>query len=64
LHDFRDAKVTCAERRGPIIAKRLLAEIELQMNHATAGCLGDSICSPNGVELVDQSTNVELGCMG
>jgi hypothetical protein len=34
------------------------------MNHATAGCLGDGICSPDCIELVDQSTNVELGCMG
>jgi len=33
------------------------------MNHATAGCLGDGICPPDCIELVDQSTNVKLGGM-
>jgi hypothetical protein len=31
------------------------------MNHATAGCLGDGICTSDRVELIDQSTNMELG---
>jgi hypothetical protein len=39
------------------------SDIYLKMNHATAGCLGDGICPPDCIELVDQSTNVKLGGM-
>jgi hypothetical protein len=33
------------------------------MNHATPGCLGDGVCTPDRIELVDHSTNMELGSM-
>src|SRR5262249_5878988 len=37
------------------------ADINLKMNHATTGCMGDSIRTPDRVELVDQNTYMELG---
>jgi hypothetical protein len=37
------------------------ADIHSEMNHATTGCMGDSVCTPDRIELVDQSTYMELG---
>ena len=42
---------------------RLLVGFELEMYHAPAGCLRNSICPPDRIELVDQSTDMELGGM-
>jgi len=39
------------------------ADIYSEMNHATTGGMGDGVCTPNRIELVDQSTDVELGCV-
>ena len=39
------------------------SDIYLKMNHVTAGCLGDGICPPDCIELVDQSTNVKMSVM-
>jgi hypothetical protein len=33
------------------------------MNHATAGCMGDSVCTPHRIEFVGQSMDVKLGCV-
>ena len=37
------------------------ADIYSEMNHTTTGCMGDGVGTPNRIELVDQSTDVELG---
>ena len=37
------------------------ADIHSKMNHATTGCMGDGVCTPDRIELVDQSTYMELG---
>jgi hypothetical protein len=37
------------------------ADIHSEMNHATTGCMGDGVCAPDRIELVDQSTYMELG---
>src|SRR5262249_51051400 len=39
------------------------ADFHSEMNHATMGCMGDGICTPDRIELVDESTNMELGGM-
>jgi hypothetical protein len=39
------------------------ADIYSEMKHTTTGCMGDDICTPDRIELVDQSTDVELGCV-
>jgi hypothetical protein len=31
------------------------------MNNATAGRMGDGVCTPDRIELVDQCTYMELG---
>ena len=43
--------------------KILLTRFGLKMNHATAGCMGDGVGTPDRIELVYQSTYVKLGCM-
>jgi hypothetical protein len=45
------------------VQKILLTRFGLKMNHATAGCMGDGVGTPDRIELVDQSTYVKLGCM-
>ena len=39
------------------------ADIRSEMNDTATGRLGDGICTPDRIELVDQSTNMELGGM-
>jgi hypothetical protein len=39
------------------------ADIRSEMNDTPTGRLGDGICTPDRIELVDQSTNMELGGM-
>ena len=39
------------------------ADIHSEMNHTTTGGMGDGVCTPDRIELVDQSTDVELGCV-
>ena len=39
------------------------ADIRSEMNHTATGRLGDGICTPDRIELVDQSTDMELGGM-
>jgi hypothetical protein len=33
------------------------------MNHTTTGGMGHGVCTPDRIEPVDQSTDVELGCV-
>ena len=40
---------------------RWLLGLELEINHATAGCVCDGVGAPNCIKLVDQCTYVELG---
>ena len=37
------------------------ADIYSEVNHTTTGCMGDGVCTPDRIEFVDQSTDVELG---
>ena len=36
-------------------------DIHSEMNHATTSCMGDGVCTPDRIELVDQSTYMETG---
>ena len=47
----------------PMSALPPKADIHLEMNHATTSCMGDGVGTPDRIELVDQSTNMELGGM-
>jgi hypothetical protein len=38
-----------------------IAVRDLKMNNTTAGCMGDSIGTPDRIEFVDQCSDVELG---
>jgi len=44
-------------------AQSTKAEIYSEMNHTTTGRMGDGVCAPDRIKLVDQSTDVELGCV-
>jgi hypothetical protein len=39
----------------------LKADIYSEMNHATTGCMGNGVCTPDRIELIDQCTHVKLG---
>ena len=39
------------------------ADIYSEMNHTTTGGMGDGVCTPDRIELIDQSTDVELSSM-
>ena len=47
----------------PMSALPPKADIHSEMNHTTTGGMGDGVCTPDRIELVDQSTDVELGCV-
>jgi hypothetical protein len=34
---------------------------DLKLNYAAASCMGDSIGTPDRIELIDQCTNVKFG---
>src|SRR5262249_58959343 len=55
-------KVVISQRSISLIRPKV-EDLRSEMNHAATGRLSDRICTPDRIELVDQSTNMKLRSM-